>query len=226
MVCRSRSRFLLALMAGLLPGVGIRCAAAETEPSYTIAFASFGPRNTDLFVADADGKNARPLVPHADNDYNASFSRDGEWIVFTSYRQGSADIYRVHLDCTGLERLTDDPAFDDQGALSPDGTQLVFVSNRGGHANLWLLNVATKKVSQLTKHTNGDFRPSWSPDGKWITFATARGGFKDEAALHPYNGQPYGQIYVMRADGSDVRQLSADQFEEATPSFVPFPKHK
>ncbi len=108
---RSRLGLLLALLTGLIPGFGIRCAVAETEPSYTIAFASFGPQNTDIFVADADGKNPKPLVPHAENDYNASFSADGKWIVFTSHRNGSADIYRVHPDGSGLERLTDDPAF-------------------------------------------------------------------------------------------------------------------
>src|SRR5262249_24747905 len=129
-VRRSRSGFLLALVTGLLPGVGIWCAAAGTDPSDTIPFASFGPGNTDIFVADADGKSPKPLVPHAENDYNASFSADGKWVVFTSHRWGSADIYRVRPDGTELERLTDDPAFDDQGALSPDGTQLVFVSNR------------------------------------------------------------------------------------------------
>ena len=110
---RNGCGFILALLAGLLPGGGIRSAADEAEPSYTLAFAHFGPRNTDLFLADADGKNAKPLVPHAENDYNASYSADGEWVVFTSHRKGSADIWRVRPDGTGLERLTDDPAFDD-----------------------------------------------------------------------------------------------------------------
>jgi dipeptidyl aminopeptidase/acylaminoacyl peptidase len=139
--------FLLVLVSGSSLGGWSENVSARAEPKYTIAFASFGPRNTDLFVADADGKNPKPLVPHADNDYNASFSPDGRWIVFSSHRNGSADLYRVHPDGTGQERLTDDPAFDDQAALSPDGRQLVFVSNRGGHANLWLLELATKEVT-------------------------------------------------------------------------------
>jgi len=81
---------VLAMLVGLLPGVEIGSAADEAEPSYTITFASFGPQNTDLFLSDADGKNAKPLVPHGENDYNASFSADGKWIVFTSHRKGSA----------------------------------------------------------------------------------------------------------------------------------------
>jgi TolB protein len=63
---------------------------------------------------------------------NASFSKDGKWIVFTSDRAGSADIYRAHPDGTGLERLTDDPAFDDQSTLLPDGRSMAGVANFNG----------------------------------------------------------------------------------------------
>jgi Tol biopolymer transport system component len=33
----------------------------------------------------------------------------------------------------------------------------------------------------------------------------------------------YGDLYVMRADGSDVRQLTDNQFEDATPAWRPEP---
>ena len=91
------------------------------EPIYHIAFASFGPLNDDIFIADSDGSHARPLLPNPANDYNASFSHDGKWVVFTSERNGSADIYRVHPDGSGLEQLTNSPLFDDQAVFSPDG---------------------------------------------------------------------------------------------------------
>jgi len=204
---------LLTLVIGLSPAAGGRGAAEEPNPGYTVAFAHFGPRNTDLFIADADGKNAKPLAAHAENDSNASFSPDGEWVVFTSHRKGSADVWRVRADGTGLEQLTDDPAFDDQAALSPDGKRLVFVSNRGGHANLWLLDLATKKVTQLTKHTGGDFRPAWSPespDGEWIAFSSDRDSKKPKgvsgfAILHST------EIYLVRPDGTGLRRLTKDQ---------------
>jgi hypothetical protein len=74
---KPRRGLFLSLGFALSLGVGSSHVAAQTEPNYTIAFASFGSRNTDLFVADADGRNPTPLVPHADNDGNASFSPDG-----------------------------------------------------------------------------------------------------------------------------------------------------
>ena len=71
------------------------------DQRYGIAFASFAPLNTDIFVAAADGSDPKPLLPHPDLDYNASFSADGRWIVFTSTRNGSADIYRVRAEALG-----------------------------------------------------------------------------------------------------------------------------
>ncbi|HEX8606992.1 MAG TPA: hypothetical protein VF774_30415, partial [Pseudoduganella sp.] len=62
------------------------------------------------------------------------------------------------------------------------------------------------------------------PDGEWIAFTSAVGGFKDEAVLHAYNPQPYGDLYVMRANGSDVRRLTDNQFEEGTPVWSPVVK--
>lgn len=142
--------------------------------SFAIAFASFAPLNDDIFVSDADGSNAKPLLAHPALDYNASFSSDGRWVVFTSERNGSADIYRVHPDGSALERLTDHPAFDDQASLSPDGRSLAFVSTRTVQADIWVLDLKTRALRNLTNHSGGDFRPAWSPDGKWIAFSSDR----------------------------------------------------
>ena len=93
-----RSYLVVFLVGMWLVGIGTGVAEAQSEPSYVIAFAHFGPRNSDIFLADADGRNAKPLAPHLKNDYNASFSADGKWVVFTSHRKGSADIWRVRRD--------------------------------------------------------------------------------------------------------------------------------
>src|SRR6478609_958295 len=79
-------------------GVAWRAESRPAAPTYTIAFKSFAPNNTDIFIADADGHHARPLAPDPALDYNASFSPDGRWIVFTSHRSGPARIYRVSVD--------------------------------------------------------------------------------------------------------------------------------
>lgn len=52
-------------------------------------------------------------------------------------------------------------------------------------------------------------------------FTSVRGGFKDEMALTPLKPQPNGDLWVMRPDGSDVRMLTDDQFEDGTPGWLP-----
>jgi TolB protein len=63
--------------------------------------------------------------------------------------------------------------------------------------------------------------PHGSSDGRWVAFASARGGYKDETPVGEGGGQGAGDIFVMRSDGTDVRRLTDDAYEEATPAFAP-----
>jgi hypothetical protein len=76
-------------------------------------------------------------------------------------------------------------------------------------------------LKRLTYSPGNDAHLAWSRDGKWIAFASARTGYTDEMVLHPYNGQATGEIFVMRADGSDVGRLTENQFEDATLGWRP-----
>jgi TolB protein len=173
-----------------------------------IVFTRNAPARSGLFLADADGKNERPLLPATSLDYNASFSTDGKWVIFTSERGGSADIYRVHPDGVGLERLTEGPSYDDQAALSPDGHTVAFVSTRGGGtANIWLLDLATHQYTNVTKNGSGNFRPSWSPDGQWIAFSSDRDTKPGRATLS-WDLLQSTAIYLTRPDGTGLRRLT------------------
>src|SRR5262245_36995903 len=123
----------------LIGCTALLCSAQSRPAKHRVLFNRFRVPEFALFVADADGKNERQLIPHQESESSPSLSRDGKWIAFTSERKGQMDIYRVHPDGTGLEQLTSDTAFDDQADLSPNGDTLAFVSTRGnGHANIWL----------------------------------------------------------------------------------------
>jgi len=164
---RSTVALLALALAALVSSAGRRGTSNAPQAqakvtTHRIAFNRIGPIRTGLFIADADGRNEKSVLPAESLDYNASFSSDGRWIIFTSERAGSADIYWVHPDGSGLERLTSDPAYEDQAALSPDGSTLAFVSTRGsGMADIWLLDLATRGYRNLTNHPS-NFRPSWS----------------------------------------------------------------
>ncbi|MCE2515897.1 MAG: PD40 domain-containing protein [Acidobacteria bacterium] len=179
----------------------------------------WSPTESVLMIADADGSNPRKLVAGSERDYNASFSFDGAWVVFTSERHGSADIFRVRTDGTGLERLTDHPAFDDQAALSPDGRALAFVSTREtGSTDIHLLDLGTGFVRNATAAPGGDYRPSWSPDGSRLAFSSDRGKAPRFAAGRWEHVHEAG-VYVMNADGSGVRRLTADGHLAGSPKW-------
>src|SRR4051812_35433816 len=133
----TRCSFGATALACLIAASSASAGTTQAKADYTIAYASFAPVHSEIFLADADGVNATLFHPSSGQQWNASFSRDGAWIIFTSTQNGSADIYRAHPDGSHLERLTEDPAFDDQAALSPDGRKLMFVSTRSGHAEIW-----------------------------------------------------------------------------------------
>ena len=196
-------------------------AAPAGAPRYEIAFASFAPLNSDLFIADADGSNARPFLPHPEADANAIFSADGRWIIFTSRRRGSSDIYRARRDGSGIEPLVRDRAYDDQAALSPRGDRLAFVSSRSGNADIWVLDMHTRRATNLTRSAGGDFRPSWSPDGRWIAFSSDRASRKPRVPARDFTIRHSTELYIMHPDGTGFRRLSNDGAFAGSPAWSP-----
>ena len=211
------------------------CLCAFAAPAREVMLMNrIAPSKMTLFIANADGSGEQRLLPQSTGlDYDASFSSDGKWVVFTSERdsdgEGQADLYRVHPDGSGLERLTDDPSMEDAGVLSPDGKWLAYVSTKGGAhtANIWVRELATKVSRNLTGNgradipltMNGNFRPAWSPDGQWIAFTSDRGEhwIGAEQGAGAGHSQPTS-LYVMRADGSQVRRLTMTTPDSATGS--------
>jgi TolB protein len=189
------------------PNFGIGSAETPTE---TIALTRVFPQpgQLALFVSDADGSNERPLIEASVADYDGVWAPDGSTIVFTSERAGSADLYRIREDGSELERLTDDPAYDDQAAFSPDGNQLVYVTTRAdGTSDLWILDLNSSQARPLTSGPGGDFRPTWSPDGEWIAFSSDR--LSDlPFAYGRWEHLQLVDLYLIRPDGSDLRQLT------------------
>ena len=52
-------------------------------------------------------------------------------------------------------------------------------------------------------------------------FTSGRKGFKDEMVMSEGIPQPYGELFVMHADGSGVRQLTDNKWEDAVAGWAP-----
>src|SRR6476659_8785763 len=87
----------------------------------------------------------------------------------------------------------------------PRGDRIAFASDRDGNFEIYTIAPDGKNLRRLTRSPGNNAHMAWSPDGSWITFASSRTGFLDEMLLHQGNAQPNGEIFVMNADGGDIR---------------------
>jgi hypothetical protein len=78
------SRFFRHSVCAMAVAFAMAAHAGAAVGPYTISFASFAPLDTDVFVADGDGSNARVLLAHPDLDYDATLTPDDEWVVLVA----------------------------------------------------------------------------------------------------------------------------------------------
>jgi Tol biopolymer transport system component len=111
-----------------------------------IAESQIRPMALELYVADADGKNARQVTKNGAANFGPYFFPDAKRIIYASNVADPGgrnfDLWMVNDDGTGAQQLTFNETFDGFPMFSPDGKTLVFASNRNakvkGETNLFV----------------------------------------------------------------------------------------
>lgn len=125
-------------------------------------------------------------------------------IAFPSLAPRGWEIHAVDAQSGQIRRLTGHPALDFNAAISPDGRRIAFVSERDGNMEIYSAGLDGGDLWRLTDDFGLDDHPAWSPDGRRIAFVSSR-----QPAKTPGHG--WTAVYVMDADGANVRRLSPDE---------------
>lgn len=83
------------------------------------------------------------------------------------------------------------------GVFSPDGERVAFITNASGVPNVWMADADGGHLQQLTESEDQVGSVNWSPKGDTLAIDIAPGGGLNS------------QIYLMPADGGEMRMITA-----------------
>ncbi|MBT8335423.1 MAG: PD40 domain-containing protein [Gemmatimonadetes bacterium] len=133
------------------------------------------------------------------------------WALYEEY-----DLWATDPDGGNPVRLTDTPGYDAEATISPQGDRMVFTSVRDGDLELYSSNLDGTDVVRLTNRIGYDGGAFYSPDGSKIVWR-AHYPEADEAIADYQRLLGQGlirpselEIYVMDADGSNIRQVTSN----------------
>lgn len=177
----------------------------------TILFANRAAEGpTSLWTVENTGENAKLLYAGPNTIVSADWSPDGNTIAFAMAvdRPDAYEIFIMNVDGSNIRQLTH--GLEGIGGSldwSPDGMYLLIYAGPTGDKNIFRIDVEAKTAAQLTDGGN-NAACSYSPDGQWIAFNSLRN-----------DGQ--ADIFIMRADGSGVRQITDNPEPDWQPQWEP-----
>ncbi|XP_057964872.1 uncharacterized protein LOC131155634 [Malania oleifera] len=185
------------------------------------------PAEVKILTREDAGNNAFPAC-----------SQDGKSVLFRSGRSGHKNLYIIdavngEFDGGSIRQLTDGPWIDTMPCWSPDGDLIAFSSNRHNPDNPEVFSVyvvrpdgtGLRRIPVSGHEGSGDAdrervnHVCFSPDGEWLLFTANISGVTSEPVSLPNQFQPYGDLHVTRVDGSGLRRLTCNGYENGTPTW-------
>jgi Tol biopolymer transport system component len=171
-----------------------------------------------IAMVNADGSGFRELTSGPNNNGFPSLAPDGRRFVYRTFGPDGEGLRVMNIDTRAITTLTS--GYDNFPLWSPRGDLIMFSRLEKGDYEIFTIKPDGTGARRLTSSPGNDAHQGWSPDGEHIVFASSRLGFKDEV-IYTDAPQPYGELFVMRYDGSDVQQLTDNQWEDGTPAWQP-----
>jgi Tol biopolymer transport system component len=205
---------------------GIQGAPAWSPDARRLAYFSYeSGGTTDIWVIDADGSRAHPIVATPDAwEFSPTWSPDGSKIAFE--RDNSAGdrpygfLVVANADGSGELPVTDGAAsagyaygVDAHARWAPDGSRIVFERQEitgdytAATTDLWVVNTDASGLARLTNTPNvHDQHAEWRDDGAVLVWSGCTGGCR--LSIGRIGGWPSGDVWQMNADGSGITNVT------------------
>jgi len=159
----------------------------------------------EVWVMGSDGSN-----PHRMFDITAwdpTWSPDGKQILFASNRSGTNQLWIIGADGKGLRQVSNLPDLRGRSDWS-SLDQIVTYSGESWAREVYLMNTDGSDQHQISPRGGNSQGPSFSPDGQWVAFTAYFDKFND---IHGC------EIYIMRADGTNLTRLTNNDYCDYQP---------
>jgi Tol biopolymer transport system component len=198
-----------------------------------------------IYIMNEDGSNLRLVSTGKGQTTCAYFFPDGEKILYSSTHhlqpecpspvpRGKRFIWPLHpyeifsanIDGSDLKQLTFTGDYTAEATVSKNG-KIVFTSLREGDLDIYSMNPDGSGLKRLTHQKGYDGGPFFSADGKMIVYRAYHP--KEEKELREYEEnlakrQVVGgtlELFTMKSDGSDRRQITNHRASNFCPFFHP-----
>ncbi len=168
-------------------------------------------KNYQIFIADADGTNARRVETNQPFNFVPQWSPDGEWLLFVSGEHYNCHPHIVRRNGKELRKIADRGGYrgvmtifdvpdfhggsSDVPIWSPDGKWVYYSAKIRESIEIMRVSILGK-VEQLTSTpgSHHNYHPQFSPDGGWLVFGSDRTGVR--------------QLFIMNAEGGSISVIT------------------
>jgi tricorn protease len=191
----------------------------------TVAFVYAG----DIWLASANGGDARRLTSDEGMEYFPKFSPDGRWIAFTGDYSGSRQVFVISADGGAPRQLT---YYNDVGNLpprggidnrvldwTPDGKHILFLphrlpwSDRMGRPYIVPAAGGMEKPLAIPEGGGG----SYSPDGTKLVYTPIEREFR---TWKRYRGGRAQDVWIYDLAANKAQQLTTNQYTDNQPVWI------
>jgi len=168
-----------------------------------------GNNPLQLWMMKRDGSDPSEFYSESGRDiHDATWSPDGTQILFARGKAENNNLYV--MDFNGRDPRLLNTSIDTRGRSDWGIDDLIVLDMGGSWAHdVYLMNSDGSNLHQVSPSGMNAQGASLSPDGNWIAFTA----YTDVANQNPASCE----IFIMRVDGTDVRQLTNNSYCDFQP---------